>query len=487
MLPRSNSPPSGADTPHHSLPGKLTPSLNLHLHLPLCYRVLLVAAVLSVQLLLLLLFSDRSISTPRLHPSANAGDHRNAPNSTCDLGTIYVYDLPPEFNSDLIAGCHHLNPWTSRCSALSNFGLGPSAADLAGIVPDPLLPSWFNTDQFSSEILFHRRLLSHPCRSPDPSTASALFIPFYAGLAVGQHLWSPNATSGDRDRLCATLLRWISSQPSFLRSNGSDHFIVLGRITWDFRRSKNEDWGGSFIYMPAMSNVTRLLIERNPWDELDVGIPYPTGFHPRSATDVQSWQKFVLSHRRQTTFGFAGAARVGMKNDFRGLLLRECATAGSACKAVDCSHGRCTNRSAEAVSLFLESKFCLQPRGDSFTRRSMFDCMLAGAIPVVFWKRSAYLQYELYLPPGEEEWSVFIDRKEVRAGAASVREVLESIGEEKVRRMREKVVELIPRIVYGQDKLDEGMMDAVDVAVDGVLRRFRERRERTDMDIGGVR
>lgn len=117
----------------------------------------------------------------------------------------------------------------------------------------------------------------------------------------------------------------------------------------------------------------------------------------------------------------------------------------------------------------------------------MFDCMIAGAIPVVFWKRSAYLQYELYLPPGEEEWSVFIDRKEVRSGVVSVREVLESIGEEKVRRMREKVVELIPRIVYGQDRLDEGVMDAVDVAVDGVLSRFRERRERTDMGIGGVR
>ncbi|KAJ0974587.1 hypothetical protein J5N97_016552 [Dioscorea zingiberensis] len=473
MLPQSDSPPPEAGLHHKPLPGKLTSSLQLHLYLPLCHRVLLVTAILSVQLLLLLLFSDSSLSIPHLRPSTTTDEGRNA---SCELGTIYVYDLPPEFNSELIAGCDRLNPWTSRCSALSNSGLGPPAADLSGIVPAALLPTWFNTDQFSAEILFHRRLLSHPCRSPSPSSASALFIPFYAGLAVGQHLWSSNATSDDRDRLCAALLRWISHQPSFLRSNGSDHFIVLGRITWDFRRSSDADWGGSFIYMPGMANVTRLLIERNPWDDLDVGIPYPTGFHPRSAADVRSWQRFVLSRPRPTIFGFAGAARARMKNDFRGLLLRECASSGSACRAVDCGHGRCANRSAETVSLFLSSKFCLQPRGDSFTRRSMFDCMVAGSIPVLFWERSAYSQYRMYLPPGED-WSVFIDRKEVRSGAVSVRSVLESISEEKVRRMREKVVELIPRLVYGQDRLGDGLMDAVDVAVDGVLRRFRERRE----------
>lgn len=244
--------------------------------------------------------------------------------------------------------------------------------------------------------------------------------------------------------------------------------------------------------MPGMENVTRLLIERNPWDGKDVGIPYPTGFHPRTVAEVREWQQFVLNRNRSTLFGFVGAARSGFKDDFRALLLGECGRAGKGrCRSVDCGGGRCGNRSAETLSLFLDSVFCLQPRGDSFTRRSMFDCMLAGAVPVLFWRRSAYVQYRWYLPGGDEEregdWSVFIDRRDVRSGAVSVKKVLEKIGEERARRMREKVVEMIPKLLYSATEggLGEGMQDAFDVAVEGVLRRFREKQLRLHREVDG--
>jgi hypothetical protein len=59
-----------------------------------------------------------------------------------------------------------------------------------------------------------------------------------------------------------------------------------------------------------------------------------------------------------------------------------------------------------------------------------------------------------------------------------VQEVLEGFSEQRVRRMRERVVEMIPRIVYGSspDGMGDGMADALDVALAGVLKRFRERR-----------
>ncbi|GKC42081.1 RNA-directed DNA polymerase, eukaryota [Tanacetum coccineum] len=77
------------------------------------------------------------------------------------------------------------------------------------------------------------------------------------------------------------------------KSDGWDHFITMGRITWDFRRSSEQDWGSRCIYLPGMRNITRLLIERNSWDYFDVGVPYPTGFHPNSPSDVATWQEFV--------------------------------------------------------------------------------------------------------------------------------------------------------------------------------------------------
>lgn len=454
-------------------------------------------ALLLLQILLILMgrsfpFSStvlprRTQDLPSPHASA-AVDHLPSPSNSsvasagdaeCPDGRVYVYELPEEFNAGLIQDCHRLSPWSSRCDALSNEGFGRPATNLAGIVPDSLVPAWYWTDQFVSEILYHNRMVRHRCRTREAESAAAFYIPFYAGLAVGKYLWSESSPR-DRDRRCEALLGWVRDQPHWNRSDGWDHFITLGRISWDFRRSKDGDWGSSFIYMPAMRNVTRLLIERNPWDYFDVGVPYPTGFHPRSAADVSGWQQYVYSRRRTALFSFAGAPRAGMRNDFRALLMGHCrnesSSAGGSCRVVDCSGTRCANGTASSVILeaFLDSDFCLQPRGDSFSRRSIFDCMVAGSIPVFFWQRSAYFQYEWFLPADRGSYSVFIDRNEVKAGK-SIRAVLESYSREEVRKMREKVIEFIPKFVYARNQEGLGTIkDAFDVALEGVLRRVKE-------------
>jgi hypothetical protein len=215
---------------------------------------------------------------------------------------------------------------------------------------------------------------------------------------------------------------------------------------------------------------------------MDVGIPYPTGFHPRTAADVRAWQRYVARRPRPRLFAFAGAPRSAIKGDFRALLLEECQAAG-ACGALDCAEGRCIKNNALVMELFMGARFCLQPRGDSFTRRSLFDCLVAGAVPVLFWRRSAYLQYGWYLPVDgrEGEWSVFIDRDQLRAGNLTVRGVLADIPESRVRLMRKRVVKMIPGLVYsaaGVEGIGGGMKDAVDVMVDGMLRRVAEQRPR---------
>ena len=63
-------------------------------------------------------------------------------------------------------------------------------------------------------------------------------------------------------------------------------------------------------------------------------------------------------------------------------------------------------------------------------------------------------------------------------GNVSVRDVLEGISERRARRMQERVVDMIPRLVYASssDGLGDGMEDALDVALGGVLERIRRRR-----------
>jgi hypothetical protein len=468
--------------PEHPNPAARRPRLVL----------LLLAAFFALQLLVVLAFravrpppapasSSSTVSVPVPVLSSEEGADGDL---GCGNSLVYVYDLPPVFNQELLGLCDALAPWYSLCPYLANDGLGLPAGgtNLSEVLPPELLPSWYASDQFALEHIVHRRLLSHRCRTADPARAAAFFVPFYAGLAVGRHLWAANATDADRDRDCVALLAWLHAQPHYRRSRGWDHFIALGRITWDFRRSPDGGgWGGSFLTMPGVANVTRLVIERDPWDDMDVGIPYPTGFHPRAAADVRAWQRYVSRQPRTRLFAFAGAPRSTIKGDFRAMLLEECQAAGHACGSLDCAEGRCIKNNALVMQLFMGARFCLQPRGDSFTRRSLFDCMVAGAVPVLFWRRSAYQQYGWYLPVDgqEEDWSVFIDRNQLRAGNLTVRGVLEAIPESRVRMMRKQVVKLIPRLVYsaaGGEGLGEGVKDAVDVMVDGMVRRAAEQR-----------
>ncbi|XP_004496651.1 xyloglucan galactosyltransferase XLT2 [Cicer arietinum] len=450
-------------------------------------RACILFTVLFIQILLLFRLRSFPISIPTPHhnlnhlavvetaATSNITELNSAPTNDddqCVSGRVFVYDLPKFFNQEILDNCDNLNPWSSRCDALSNDGFGESATGLDGIIPENLLPAWYWTDQFVSEIIFHNRILNHKCRTMEPESATAFYIPFYAGLAVGKYLWM-NSTAKYRDRHCEMMLRWLGDQPHYKKSNGWDHFITMGRITWDFRRSKDEDWGSSCIYKPGIRNITRLLIERNPWDYFDIGIPYPTGFHPNSYSDITRWQSFVRERRRNALFCFAGAPRRAFQNDFRAILLSQCRDSDGSCRAVDCAGSKCSNGTSAITKTFLDSDFCLQPRGDSFTRRSIFDCMVAGSIPVFFWRRTAYLQYEFFLPDKPDSYSVYIDRNAVKNGT-SVKSVLESYTKEEVRKMREKVIEYIPRMIYAKDnKGIDGMKDAFDFALEGVFARFK--------------
>lgn len=80
--------------------------------------------------------------------------------------------------------------------------------------------------------------------------------------------------------------------------------------------------------------------------------------------------------------------------------------------------------------------------------------------------------------PGEPgSYSVYIDRNAVKNGT-SVKSVLEGYSKEEVRKMREKVIEYIPRLVYARHNNGlEGMKDAFDVAMEGVLTRFKDQQQ----------
>ncbi|XP_059632069.1 probable xyloglucan galactosyltransferase GT12 [Cornus florida] len=387
---------------------------------------------------------------------------------SCSGRYIYVHDLPSRFNHDILSNCSSLNKWHDMCQHLLNKGLGPRAANSEGVLQNR---SWYVTSQFTLEVIFHNRMKQYECLTNDSSLASAIYVPYYAGLDVGRYLWDMNTFA--RDSASLDLVQWLSGKPEWRSMYGKDHFFVAGRVTWDFRRHGDNytNWGNKLMLLPEAKNMTMLAIESSPWSSNDFAIPYPTYFHPSTDREVFRWQSKLKRQKRRYLFSFIGAARPTLQDSIRGQIIKQCLASKRKCRLLDCSSRKCYNP-VHVMKMFQKSTFCLQPSGDSYTRRSMFDSILAGCIPVFFHPGSAYVQYIWHLPKNYTKYSVFIPENSIRDGKASIEKTLLKISKDDVLAMRQEVIRLIPRVIYADPRSRlENIEDAFDIAVKGVLER----------------
>nr|XP_004236479.1 probable xyloglucan galactosyltransferase GT11 [Solanum lycopersicum] len=384
---------------------------------------------------------------------------------------IYVAEIPSKFNEIMLKECKLLNKWEDMCQYLVNMGLGPDLGNPQRIFMNK---GWYTTNQFSLEVLFHNRMKQYDCLTNDSSVASAVFVPYYSGFDVARYLWDDFNTSM-RDAGAIEVAKFLKEKPEWKTMWGRDHFMIAGRITWDFRRGIEEDsaWGNKLMLLPEAKNMTILTIESSPWNRNDFAIPYPTYFHPSSDSDVVQWQNRMRKLRRRVLFSFAGAPRPQLEDSIRSEIMEQCSATRRKCKLLECKdlHNKC-NKPEHVMRLFQSSIFCLQPSGDSFTRRSTFDSILAGCIPVFFTPGSAYVQYIWHLPKDYTKYSVLIPEDDVRKKKVSIENVLSKIPKSQVAAMREEVIKLIPNVVYADPRTRlETVKDAFDLAVKGVLER----------------
>ncbi|KAK7308456.1 hypothetical protein VNO77_42062 [Canavalia gladiata] len=371
--------------------------------------------------------------------------------------TFYIYPLPSRFNIGLLQHCQNLNIYTNMCPHVANNGLGQPLSTA----------SWYATHQFIAEMIVHARLENHPCRTWEPDNALLFYIPFYGGLHASSMFREPNLTL--RDSLAVDLIDFIQSQHWWKRHNGKDHFLALGRTAWDLMRTKDgPDFGANILLnLPPVQNMSVLTVERQPWTGSNqFGIPYPSYFHPHTLNELLTWQNSMREHERPHLFSFVGGTRKGLeKAKVRDVLVKQC-NESQHCNLVQCGSGASKCHDPMVVlQVMTNSKFCLQAPGDSFTRRSTFDSVLAGCIPVFFSPHTAYTQYVWYLPTDRDTYSVYIDEKVVCEGKR-IEEMLMKISSEDVKRMREVVIGLIPKLTYAHPNAsDVGFEDGVDVAL----------------------
>jgi hypothetical protein len=421
---------------------------------------------------------------PASPPPPSEDDRTNVTADRCAGRYIYVYRLPPRFNDDIVRGCRALRPWMDMCPYMANCGLGRPLRDEGGGGGGGVFPGrgWYATDQFMLDVIFRCRMRRYECLTGDPARASAVFVPAYASLDGGRYLWNSTAT---RDALALDLVAWLARRPEWRATGGRDHFLVAGRTAWDFLRKTDgdDDWGTKLLNIPAVRNMTALVLEMDPWNPSShLAVPYPTNFHPATAADVRAWQAKARAFKRRWLFSFVGAARPGSNKTVRAEILQQCG-ASSRCGMFRCNKGSQCEAAPGAMMRVLESSsFCLQPRGDTATRRSTFDAVLAGCIPVFFHPDSAYTQYAEHIPAEPGRWSVLIMHTDVTDRNVSIEETLAKIPPAAVKAMRKEVIRLIPRFVYADPRSPRvDFKDAFDIAVDVVLHRVAKRR-RGDVD-----
>jgi xyloglucan galactosyltransferase MUR3 len=127
------------------------------------------------------------------------------------------------------------------------------------------------------------------------------------------------------------------------------------------------------------------------------------------------------------------------------------------------------------MGTFQKTRFCLQPAGDTMTRRSAFDAILAGCVPVFFHPLSAYEQYKWHLTEEHETYSVLIPEDELRAGNVSIEETLRRIPLDVAERMTQTVIGLIPRLAYADPRSKLGTVkDAVDVTLEAIVAKVNK-------------
>ncbi|KAH7297069.1 hypothetical protein KP509_26G051700 [Ceratopteris richardii] len=411
---------------------------------------------------------------PSLQPFWRALASISNHSDPCAGKYVYMHDLPPEFNQDLLDNCKNLSPWTNMCKYTVNAGLGPVLEDPEGTLPKT---GWFSTNQFAVDVIFHNRMKQYECLTNDSGIAAALYVPFYAGLEIARNLWGANVSV--RDSASLRLAKWLRGRREWAVMGGLDHFMVGGRVTWDFRRLTDDDhdWGNKLLYIPEVMNMSMLMVEKSPYHVNDFAIPYPTYFHPSQDSDIEHWQNRVRMVERPYLFSFAGAPRPELSTSIRGQILDQCKSS-KFCNLLECDRGESKCHVPTVVmKLFQESDFCLQPQGDSYTRRSIFDSMIAGCIPVLFHNHSAYTQYVWHLPENYSSYSVFISEEDVRTGRLTIEGVLRKFSRSDIQTMREEVIRLIPGLVYNDPRHKlKNFRDAFDLTVQALVKRVTDMR-----------
>ena len=103
---------------------------------------------------------------------------------------------------------------------------------------------------------------------------------------------------------------------------------------------------------------------------------------------------------------------------------------------------------SNTMLLFKRSVFCPAPAGDSITRKSIFDSLVSGCIPVLF-SRASLAQYAFHVDPDRlDDISVYIPNANVSDGSTTFLTILRRISPARIRELQRNIERIAPSLQY---------------------------------------
>jgi hypothetical protein len=169
--------------------------------------------------------------------------------------------------------------------------------------------------------------------------------------------------------------------------------------------------GVKVFWMNICQNCTGITVETSPTFTAISGrsrkywyaAPYPSSFHWWEGIQTLPWNISGQAENERSILSlFIGSVKTSNTNSnlFRRTLFTQCENDKS-CEWHQTAHA-CNGvvNSTSQMLLFRKAKFCPAPPGDSITRKSIFDALVGGCIPVIF-ARATMSQYLWYFTKEE--------------------------------------------------------------------------------------
>ena len=443
---------------------------------------------------------------------------------------FFIYDLLPMYNKDIVTckngndgSCYSLDFCgqggelyrfhgdrltfaTAEALAYSQFlrskmqNQTRQTKDQTPKVINSVLPhslSIRNTHMFSLEVIMHYKLLHSPYRTLDPEKADMFYIPFYSGLMCEcDRKKSPELVNEFINYLKTLKYYWT----------GKPHFSTLGKIQ---REQTSESC--PILRQRESSNITFIAIEKEShpaWNnnipyvfgKSIVVAPYPAYVHFINEKPTSMLSSFTTAqHQSKTQFDLSvpnladrnvflflgcGSRRsnsfrsqiidqfaVQTREDYGTYLHKQNVTKVEQIMLItqECS----TDHRYTTTPWMMHSIFCLQPPGDSPTRKSFYDAILSSCIPVIFKLKDPYeLPFSDVL--NYDEFTFTIDEKLISRYNKTVIEIVRSIPQEKVKFLHQNVLRVAKWFQYsmpdGGPQYDE---DAVTLILQQLKKRYK--------------